>query len=145
MPETEASLEEEEKRSFIKCAKCKRQARKGRHNMIVFDWLLEKHWRYVRSLWIKYNISAQDLANSFCIVLLYVLLDCTQSVCLKCCDDDGCEVHKEQREQALFREEVFAGTSLLQLQAKDKRSKLVAKGRFREPGFCYMGDTVVIW
>jgi hypothetical protein len=79
--------------------------------------------------------------------LQYILLNlgCTQSVCLKCCDDDDCEAHKEQRDQALFREQVLGGTSLIQREAKYKRSKLIAKGRFREPGFCYMGDTVIIW
>ena len=70
---------------------------------------------------------------------------CTRLLCLKCCNDENCAVHKEQREQALFREQVLKGTSLIQRQAREKRSKLIRKGRFREPGFCYMGDTVVIW
>ena len=71
---------------------------------------------------------------------------CTQSVCLKCCTDrEGCTVHKEQREQAAFRDQVFHGTTDVQLALQDKRSKLIVKGRFRETGFTYMGDTVVIW
>jgi hypothetical protein len=66
---------------------------------------------------------------------------------MKCCDDEGCDVHKDQREQSLFREQVMNGTSDVQRQAKGKRSKSIEKkGRlFREPGFTYIGDTVIIW
>lgn len=71
---------------------------------------------------------------------------CTQSVCLKCCTDlEGCSVHKEQRDQAAFREQVINGTTDIQRELLTRRSKIVLPGRFREPGFAYMGDTVVIW
>jgi hypothetical protein len=44
---------------------------------------------------------------------------------------------------------VWNGTSEVQRDAKNKRAKLITnKGqlmRFREPGFVYMGDTVMIW
>ena len=71
---------------------------------------------------------------------------CTQSVCLKCCTDiQGCIVHKEQRDQAMFRDQVLQGTTDLQKALQEKRSKLIVKGRFRESGFTYMGDTVIIW
>lgn len=88
---------------------------------------------------------------------------CTQSLCLKCCLDDTCQVHKEQRQQALFKEQVMAGTTPIQLQAKEMRTVMridnsnVGKSRstsrssgrdrffFRESAFQYLGDTVVIW
>ena len=71
---------------------------------------------------------------------------CTQAVCLKCCTDiQGCVVHKEQREQAIFRDQVLNGTTDVQRALQEKRSKLIVKGRFRESGFNYMGDTVIIW
>lgn len=54
-------------------------------------------------------------------------------------------VHKEQRDQALFRDQVLTGTTHVQRALQDKRSKLIVKGRFRESGFTYMGDTVILW
>ena len=54
-------------------------------------------------------------------------------------------MHQEQRAQALFRDQVLQGKAPIQLALQEKRSKGVAKGRFREPGFRYMGDTVIIW
>ena len=77
---------------------------------------------------------------------------CVHSLCLKCCVDSACEVHKEQRAQALFREQVMAGTTAVQLQAKEKRAMQIHKKNttnrnrfFRESGFEYMGDTIVIF
>jgi hypothetical protein len=44
---------------------------------------------------------------------------------------------------------VWNGTSEVQRDAKNKRAKLITNKagqmRFREPGFVYMGDTVMIW
>lgn len=54
-------------------------------------------------------------------------------------------MHKEQRDQAAFREQILSGTTDVQLALQAKRSKIVVKGRFREPGFAYMGDTVIIF
>ena len=80
---------------------------------------------------------------------------CTKNLCIKCCSDDSCLVHKEQRQQAKFREQVMSGTTPIQLEAKEKRSKVVnptstvAKHKhaflFREKGFGYLGDTVIVW
>ena len=39
----------------------------------------------------------------------------------------------------------MAGTTPTQLLAKDKRSKAIPPGRSKEPGFSYLGDTVVLW
>ena len=39
----------------------------------------------------------------------------------------------------------MSGTTWIQELVKDKRSKLLPKRRFREPGFTYLGDTVVVW
>ena len=37
------------------------------------------------------------------------------------------------------------GTTEIQVRAKHKRSRAIAKGRFREQAFRYMNDTVVLW
>jgi len=70
---------------------------------------------------------------------------CTQTSCLPCCTDlEGCETHRKQRAQALWKEQVRAGTTDVQRLAAAKRR--MRMGRFfREPGFVYQGDTVVIW
>lgn len=72
---------------------------------------------------------------------------CTQLACLQCCDDEtGCESHKKPRAHALRKEQVLAGTTEVQRLAAAKRSMRIPAGRFfREPGFVYQGDTVVIW
>ena len=73
---------------------------------------------------------------------------CTQGACLTCCDDlEGCEVHKKPRAQALLKEQILAGTTETQkLAAARRRMRIPDSGRFfKEPGFVYQGDTVVIW
>lgn len=73
---------------------------------------------------------------------------CTQMACLNCCSDlDGCETHKKPRAQALLKEQILAGTTETQkLAAAKRRMRIPETGRFfREPGFVYQGDTVVIW
>jgi hypothetical protein len=47
--------------------------------------------------------------------------------------------------QAAFREKILSATTDVQLALQARRSKLIVKGRFREPGFTYMGDTVIIF
>jgi len=71
--------------------------------------------------------------------------ECTTACCLQCCEDTNCEKHKRSREQQLLKEQILAGTSDVQCMAQEKRSKLLRPGRFREPGFVYQGDTIVIW
>ena len=39
----------------------------------------------------------------------------------------------------------MAGTTPLQLLVKEKRSKSIPVGRFKEQDFSYLGDTVVLW
>ena len=72
---------------------------------------------------------------------------CTQSACLPCCDDvAGCESHAKPRAHALWKEQVLAGTTEVQQLAAAKLKMRIPAGRFfREPGFVYQGDTVVIW
>ena len=72
---------------------------------------------------------------------------CTQLACLQCCDDfNGCESHRKPRAHALWKEQVLAGTTDVQSLAAAKRKMRIPAGRvFREPGFVYQGDTVVIW
>ena len=73
---------------------------------------------------------------------------CTQTACLNCCDDvEGCETHRKPRAQALMKEQILAGTTEVQrLAAAKRRMRIPDTGRFfREPGFVYQGDTVVIW
>jgi hypothetical protein len=57
----------------------------------------------------------------------------------------ACEVHKEQREQNEWKGQILAGRTWIQEDARSKRKMLLSQRRFREPGFVYMGDTVVIW
>jgi hypothetical protein len=70
---------------------------------------------------------------------------CSQTACTQCCADDACEKHKRLREQAAWKEQVISGKTWVQSEARMKRSKLLKHGRFREPGFVYQGDTVIIW
>lgn len=70
---------------------------------------------------------------------------CTQTACLQCCEDQNCESHKKPRAHALWKEQVLAGTTHVQKLAAAKRNLRMGKRFFREPGFCYTGDTVVIW
>ncbi|CAB9519582.1 expressed unknown protein [Seminavis robusta] len=70
---------------------------------------------------------------------------CTQHACLNCCDDNGCATHLEVREQAQWREQVLAGTTPLQVRAEELRNKAIPPGRFKESGFSYLGDSVVLW
>lgn len=73
------------------------------------------------------------------------LAGCTQFSCLHCCTDEACERHQKSREQAAWKDQVLAGTTDVQQRAKVLRNKALQPGRFREPGFAFQGDTVVIW
>ena len=73
------------------------------------------------------------------------MIGCTESACIACCEDAECEAHKEARQQTLWNKQILSGTTWIQELVKDKRSKLLPKRRFREPGFTYLGDTVVVW
>jgi hypothetical protein len=75
----------------------------------------------------------------------FAVKGCTQTACTQCCCDETCEKHKRLREQAEWKEQVISGTTWVQSEARMKRSKLLKHGRFREPGFVYQGDTVIIW
>jgi hypothetical protein len=75
----------------------------------------------------------------------FAVKECAQAACTLCCSDEACEKHKRLREQADWKEQVMSGTTWVQSEARLKRSKLLKPGRFREPGFVYQGDTVVIW
>jgi hypothetical protein len=74
--------------------------------------------------------------------------DCTQHLCVKCCTDDACAIHTEQRKKSIWKQEVMTATTPLQLQAQWKRSQMIKpsqKRLIKEPNFTYLGDTVVIW
>lgn len=70
---------------------------------------------------------------------------CTMTACLQCCTDDSCESHRKPKANALWKAQVLEGTTDTQLLVKQIRSRAVCKGRFREKGFRYQGDTIVIW
>lgn len=70
---------------------------------------------------------------------------CYEKLCLGCCDSDKCERHQKTKDQARLKEQILAGTTDVQLMAKAIRGKRLQPGRFREPGFKYVGDSVVIW
>ena len=69
---------------------------------------------------------------------------CTQTCCVQCCEDSDCQVHKKAKEQRHWREQVLAGTTEIQRFAAEKRRQKLA-GRWREPAFVYMGETIVLW
>mmetsp|Transcript_16451 Transcript_16451/g.35821 ORF Transcript_16451/g.35821 Transcript_16451/m.35821 type:complete len:274 (+) Transcript_16451:111-932(+) len=71
--------------------------------------------------------------------------DCTGSLCIRCCTDETCAVHKEQRAKAEWKKAVVLGTTEFQRAAKTKRARKIPKGRFKEEEFQYMNDTVVLW
>lgn len=73
------------------------------------------------------------------------LKDCTLDACLQCCDDPQCQKHRKSKDQALWRQRVLDGSTVVQKTAKRIRSSVIPKGRFKETGFVYQGDTVVIW
>lgn len=66
-------------------------------------------------------------------------------MCFTCCEDPHCASHAELREQNHYRDQVLAGNNPIQLLAKEKRAKAIPPGRSKEPGFSFLGDTVVIW
>ena len=66
-------------------------------------------------------------------------------MCAKCCTDSKCEIHELQRQKAIWKEQVLQGTTDVQLAAAEKRRLKLPKGRFKEPSFRYLGDTVIIW
>jgi hypothetical protein len=75
---------------------------------------------------------------------------CTQSACLLCCTDvSGCEPHSKSRAQAQWRKDVLEGATEIQRLAAQRRKlripEVPGKRFFRESGFVYQGDTVVIW
>jgi hypothetical protein len=65
--------------------------------------------------------------------------------CFTCCDDEHCSTHAEVREQQQYRELVLAGQAPTQILAREKRAKAIPPGSSHEPGFSYLGDTVVVW
>lgn len=71
--------------------------------------------------------------------------DCVVQACLSCCTDDHCTKHAALRAKHAWRNNVLQGTTLVQQLAKQKRQQLLPKNRFKEAGFVYTGDTVVIW
>jgi hypothetical protein len=70
---------------------------------------------------------------------------CVISCCVQCCDNDTCEKHLQIKEKQRWKEQVLSGTTEIQKLAREKQLLLLHKKRFREPGFKYVGDTVVIW
>jgi hypothetical protein len=71
--------------------------------------------------------------------------DCTGGLCIRCCTDENCLVHQEQKARARWKEAVVAGTTEIQTRAKRKRARSIPPGRFREKAFRYMNDTIVLW
>lgn len=75
---------------------------------------------------------------------------CVLASCLQCCDaGEKCEKHLQIKEKNQWKEQVIAGTTYIQVQAREKRRMMLHKQKrttlLREPLFQYAGDTVVIW
>lgn len=82
---------------------------------------------------------------SYTIRLLLPFIACSQQACIKCCTDDQCEGHREQREKEKEKLLISEGRHPLQLYAKMQRTSAVKPGAFREPAFRYHGETLLIW
>ena len=70
---------------------------------------------------------------------------CSQRACFKCCTDENCEGHRDQREMAKNKDSIMEGTNWINKLAAQKRALAVVPGAFREPAFHYLGETVLIW
>mmetsp|Transcript_3568 Transcript_3568/g.6749 ORF Transcript_3568/g.6749 Transcript_3568/m.6749 type:complete len:164 (+) Transcript_3568:162-653(+) len=70
---------------------------------------------------------------------------CSQQACIKCCTDDQCEGHREQREKDKEKLLIIEGRHPLQLYVKRLRASAVKPGLFRETAFRYHGETLLIW
>jgi hypothetical protein len=132
---------------IVKCSKCgSRQARKGKKN--CHGWACTRSYGVMLFVVTRDDFFHMTWCGSHSILLLTPpssSLGCGQNACLACCEDMQCEVHKESRDLAKWREMVLAGKTSIQQKAKEKRSKLLRKGRFRESEFVYLGDTIMIW
>ena len=76
--------------------------------------------------------------------------ECTEGACPACCtaspSSSDCPKHAALRDKQQWRAAVLAGTTDVQMFAAAKRKALLPKHHtFRECGFVYAGDTVVIW
>lgn len=70
---------------------------------------------------------------------------CSQLACIACCSDLQCEGHKEARDVALWKNQVLQGTTDVQKKLKAKRESAILPGSFRESGFRFMNETIMIW
>ena len=70
---------------------------------------------------------------------------CTQNSCVRCCDDTTCQVHSKAKAQRNWKEQVLAGTTEIQILAKELRRRRLPPGRFRETRFLFSGDTLRLW
>jgi len=72
-------------------------------------------------------------------------LSCSQQACLKCCTDDTCEGHREQREAAIEKDLILEGKHYINNMAAQKRAKAIPPGKFRETSIKYTSETLTIW
>ena len=77
----------------------------------------------------------------FPFVIFQITTECSQQACAQCCTDAHCEGHQQFR----IRESIINGTHPIQITAKKQRDLAVKSDTFREKGFKYMGETVLIW
>jgi hypothetical protein len=71
---------------------------------------------------------------------------CSQMACATCCtDQNNCVAHKEARDKLLWKQQILDGTTTTNRLAQEMRQRKLPNKQFREPGFCYLGDTVLIW
>jgi len=70
---------------------------------------------------------------------------CSQQACLKCCTDDDCEGHREQRESAREKDLILEGNHYINKMAAQIRAKAIPPGRCRESSIKYTSETLTIW
>jgi len=70
---------------------------------------------------------------------------CSQSACLKCCTDDRCEGHREQRESAKEKDLIIEGKHYINRMAAHERARAIPPGKFHESSIKYTRETLTIW
>jgi len=71
--------------------------------------------------------------------------NCSQSACLACCTDEGCDGHRETREMTKKNDSILDGTNWINKLASEKRALAIPPGVFHETSFHYLDETVYLW
>ena len=70
---------------------------------------------------------------------------CSQQACLKCCADESCSGHYEQRQYQIQKDLILNSQHPINLEAKKIRELKTQAGAFHEPALKYMNESLLIW